>query len=78
MQVQLFRGSGRVFAFTEAGANIPLPEKYEPWTVFKQVELQRGVHTPGVEADECLDDIATFGVHITDAHLRITEAALGE
>ena len=31
---------------------------------------------PGVEVDECLRDLEVFGVHVTDAHARITEDAL--
>jgi hypothetical protein len=30
----------------------------------------------GVEVDECLADMQTFGVHVTDAHVRITEQAV--
>jgi hypothetical protein len=31
---------------------------------------------PGVDVDDCLRDILKFGVHITDAHVRITEQAM--
>lgn len=76
MQVHIFKGPGRVFAFTREPAGDKLPAKYAPWTAFKSVELNKGVHTPGVDADECLQDIEHFGVHVTDAHVRITEEAL--
>jgi hypothetical protein len=46
MKVHIFRGPGRVFAFTgdEAGSN--LPERYAPWTVFKVLEMTRGQSSP--------------------------------
>ncbi|WP_274380538.1 hypothetical protein [Cognatilysobacter segetis] len=31
---------------------------------------------PGVDVDACLVDIATFGCHLADAHIRITEQTL--
>ncbi len=31
---------------------------------------------PGLDTGECLDDIETYGFHITDAHVRITETAI--
>jgi hypothetical protein len=73
MQVHIFRGPGRVFGFTadETGAN--LPAKYAPWNAFKSVALSREVPTPGVDANECLDDIEKHGFHLTDAHVRITD-----
>jgi hypothetical protein len=37
--------------------------------------MTKGVATPGVNTDECLDDIDTHGYHLTDAHVRITEGA---
>lgn len=75
MQVHLFRSTGRIFGFTadENGAN--LPARYSPWTAFKAVEMHAGVPMPGVVVDECLADIAAFGYHVTDAHVRITEQA---
>jgi hypothetical protein len=76
MQVHIFRGPGRVFGFTTDAAGGNLPPKYAPWSAFKTIELRRGERTPGVDADECLDDIAAYGVHITDAHVRITEEAM--
>ena len=76
MQVHLFRGPGRVFGFTADPTGANLPAKYAPWTAFKVVELKRSEQTPGVDADECLDDLDKFGVHVTDAHARITEEAI--
>jgi hypothetical protein len=31
---------------------------------------------PGVDVAECLADLEEFGVHVTDAHVRITEQAV--
>jgi hypothetical protein len=76
MQVHLFRGPGRVFGFTgdQSGAN--LPAQFAPWAPFKTVEMTEGEAMPGVVVDECLADLAAFGVHVTDAHVRITEQAV--
>jgi hypothetical protein len=38
--------------------------------------LVRGQPQPGLRVDECLDDIARHGIHVTDAHVRITEQAI--
>lgn len=76
MQLHIFKGPGRVFAFTESPSGENLPAKFSPWTAFKTVDLQRDVRTPGVDANECLDDIEAHGIHVTDAHVRITEAAI--
>jgi hypothetical protein len=76
MQIHLFRSEGRVFGCTADAAGANLPSKLAPWTAFKTVELQRGVPTPGINPDECLDDIDRFGFHITDAHVRVTEKYL--
>jgi hypothetical protein len=77
MQVQVFRGIGRVFAVTESGNADILPERYAPWTPFKTLELVPGQTQPGLKVDDCLDDIARYGIHVTDAHVRITEQAVG-
>jgi hypothetical protein len=76
MLVHLFRGPGRVFGATadESGAN--LPTKFAPWSLFKSVELSRDVVTPGIDANDCLDDIEKHGFHITDAHVRITDTVI--
>ena len=76
MQVHIFRGPGRIFGFTAQPSGENLPQKYAPWSAFKTVELHKGKHTPGVEANECLSDIEAYGVHVTDAHSRITEEAI--
>jgi hypothetical protein len=76
MQVHLFRGPGRVFGFTADPAGANLPAQFAPWSHFKSVEMRPGEPMPGVEVDECLADMAAFGVHLTDAHVRITEQAL--
>jgi hypothetical protein len=75
MQVRAFRGQGRIFGFTRTGAGENLPPQYGPWAAFKTLELARGVAQPGVNVDECLDDIEAFGFHLTDAHVRITRQA---
>lgn len=77
MQVQIFKGAGRVFCVVEQGGGQALPGQYGPWTEFKSLEMQPGQPQPGVEVDECLDDIARYGFHLTDAHVRITDKALG-
>lgn len=76
MQVHLFRGPGRVFGMTadQSGAN--LPKQFAPWAPFKSVEMRKGESMPGVVVDECLADLETYGVHVTDAHVRITEQAV--
>lgn len=76
MQIQIFRGTGRVFAVIEDGSKVSLPERYGPWTAFKTLEIVRGQQQPGLHVEECLDDIARFGIHVTDAHTRITEEAI--
>jgi hypothetical protein len=77
MQVHIFRGVGRVFGCTgdQAGAN--LPPGYGPWEAFKSVEMIAGEPMPGVNVDECLADLDAYGFHLTDAHVRITDRALG-
>jgi hypothetical protein len=75
MQVHLFRGPGRIFAVTKEAAGGNLPVRYT-WAPVKTIELVKGVPTPGLNTDECLADLETFGVHITDAHVRITEQAI--
>jgi hypothetical protein len=77
MQVHVFRGTGRVFAVAETRNVTSLPECYAPWTPFKTIELVRGQVQPGIDVDDCLDDIAQYGIHVTDSHVRITEQAIG-
>lgn len=76
MLAHLFRGPGRVFGVTELVSGANLPAELSPWTAFKSIEVNRGVPLPGLQVDECLDDIAAHGFHITDAHVRITERFL--
>lgn len=76
MKVHIFRGPDRIFGFTEQPSGENLPRKYAPWKAFKTIDLHRDQHTPGVNANECLNDIDTYGVHVTDAHVRITEEAI--
>jgi hypothetical protein len=76
MQVHIFRGPGRIFGVTAGGAGENLPPKYRPWAAFKTLEMTRGEAQPGVDVDECLDDIDKYGFHLTDAHVRITQQAI--
>lgn len=76
MVVYLFRGPGRVFAVTGAQDGSNLPQKYAPWQFFKTIDLERGRATPGLDVGECLDDIEAKGLHVTDAHVRITDEAM--
>ena len=76
MQVHIFRGPGRIFGFTADSSGENLPQKYAPWTAFKAIEMQRDQPVPGVEVNDCLRDLETHGVHVTDAHVRITEGAI--
>lgn len=76
MQIHLFRSAGRIFGCTADATGANLPEKLAPWAPFKTIELQRGVPTPGINPDECLDDIERHGFHITDAHVRVTDKYL--
>ena len=38
--------------------------------------LNRGDAIPNVRTDECLDDIEKYGIHVTEAHIRITESVI--
>ncbi len=76
MQVHIFRGAGRIFAVTEGSDAERLPVPYGPWTPFKTIDLIEGQAQPGLNVAECLDDIKRFGVHVTNAHARITEEAI--
>lgn len=79
MRVHIFRGPGRVFGVTRVASGDNLPSKFAPWTPFKTIELTReGAPTPGVNAAECLDDIEEYGIHVTDAHVRITESVVSQ
>lgn len=76
MRVHTFRGTGRVFGFTEDATGANLPSQYGPWAPFKTLDMNRGESNASVDINECLDDIAKHGFHITDAHVRITERAI--
>lgn len=76
MQVHIFRGPGRVFGFTADASGANLPPKYAPWIAFKSIEVQRDQPVPGVDVNDCLQDIEMHGVHVTDAHARITKDAI--
>ena len=77
MQVHIFRGSGRVFGFTTDSAGENLPSHHGPWAAFNILEMVRGEAQPGVNMDDCLDDIDQLGFHLTDAHVRISPQAAG-
>ena len=77
MRVHIFRATGRVFGFTEDEKAGNLPTQYGSWTAFKTLEMTRGEPQPGVNVDECLDDIDKHGFHLTEAHVRITQHATG-
>lgn len=53
-----------------------LPSKFAPWSAFKSIELRRGEPAPGLNTDECVDDLQAHGFHITDAHARIKDSVL--
>ncbi len=76
MQVYVFREPGRVFGVTQDASGSNLPSQFAPWNSFKEIELRRGCPTPGLNTDECLDDIERYGFHVTDAHVRITETLI--
>ena len=76
MEVHAFRGQGRVFGFTKDATGANLPAQYGPWIPFKTLVMDRGEPKPGVNTDECLDDIETHGIHITEAHVRITDRVI--
>ena len=75
MQVHTFRGTGRVFGFTEAVGEENLPGQYGPWTAFKSLDMHRDEPHAGVDVNTCLDDIEAHGFHLTDAHVRIAPPA---
>ncbi len=77
MQVHIFRGTGRVFGFTPSPTGETLPARYGPWTAFKTVDIVQGGVQPGMNVEECLDDIEAHGLHLTDAHVRIEPGSVG-
>ena len=77
MLVHFFRGPGRVFGCTADVTGANLPSHFAPWSRFKSLELSRGGEPrPGLNVDECLDDVAKHGFYINDAHVRITESVI--
>jgi hypothetical protein len=73
MLVYSFFAKDRVFAFTPEKSAANLPARFGDWTPFKDLEMSRtGPQIPGVNKDECLDDIEAHGFHLTKAHVRIT------
>jgi hypothetical protein len=76
MKVYSFRGAGRVFGFTEDSPGANLPSRFGDWTAFKTLTMVRGESQPGVNVDDCIQDIEQYGLHLTDAHKRITEQAV--
>ena len=77
MQIHIFRGQGRIFGFTEIDNGVNLPASYGPWTAFKSLIVTREVADPNFDTKECLDDVEQYGFHLTDAHKRFTEKAVG-
>lgn len=77
MPIYSFRGRDRVFGFVGEDADARLPAVYGPWTRFKSFELKRGDVNDNFDVNECLDDIEKYGFHLTDAHVRITDRAVG-
>jgi hypothetical protein len=73
MQVHIFKSAGRVFGFTEDSTGANLPSEFGDWSAFKTLTMIRGESQPGVNVDDCINDIEKYGLHLTDAHKRITE-----
>jgi hypothetical protein len=76
MLVHTFRGPERIFVITADETGKTLPAAFGPWTAFKTLEINRDEPQAGVNVNECLDDIAAHGFHLTNAHVRITDQAL--
>lgn len=77
MQVHAFKGTGRVFGFTQDATGSNLPSRFGPWSPFKTLDMSRGGEpNPAVRTDECLDDIEKHGIHVTEAHVRITDTLI--
>jgi hypothetical protein len=73
MLIHLSRGPERVLGVTEQADGANLPGRYAPWAAFKSLEIEAGQAQPGLDVEECLQDLADYGFHITNAHVRITE-----
>ena len=76
MQVNIFRGTGRVFGFCADAGGKNLPAQYGPWTAFKSLQMHPDEPQGGVDVNACLADIGTHGFHLTDAHRPITHLAV--
>jgi NTE family protein len=76
-KVHVLRGQDRVFGFTLDGQGTNLPLQYGPWSPFKTIELHHDKPYQGVDVSVCLDDISEHGFHLTAAHKRITDLAVG-
>ena len=77
MQVNIFRGTGRVFGFTADAGGKNLPPQYGPWTAFKSLKMYPDEPQGGVDVNACLADIEAHGFHLTDAHRPITHLVTG-
>lgn len=73
MHVYIFRGPGRIFAVSSDSTGANLPERFQPWSFFKESEMHVDEPHAGVDVNQCLADIEQFGYHVTDAHERITD-----
>jgi hypothetical protein len=60
MMIYIFRGIDRVFACTAESSGSNLPRKFAPWEAFKSLGLNRGQTQPGLNVDECFDDIEKY------------------
>ena len=78
MQVHVFKGVGRVFAMTADADGANLPAQYGPWTAFKTIAMHPDEPQGGVDVNACLADIEAYGLHLTDAHVRITPQVVGD
>ena len=76
-RVHVLRGQDRVFGFTLDEQGMNLPRQYGPWTTIKTIELYHDEPYQGVDVSVCLDDISKYGFHLTAAHKRITDLAVG-
>jgi hypothetical protein len=77
VQVNIFRGTGRVFGFTADVDGKNLPAQYGPWAAFKSLKMYPDEPQGGVDVNACLADIEAHGFHLTDAHRRITHLVTG-
>ena len=76
MLIYIFRGAERIFGVTQEDDGANLPPQFGPWAAFKALEIEPGTLQPGLNVDECIQDLSAYGFHLTDAHIRITEQAV--